>query len=210
MALRISSVVWITDVSFECHCLLSLFLDVKRPVASKYDMNCLCATSSQTFDRTGSSEIGLLLFGISWQISVFEYAYHFSYFLHSIALKVLWQWVGSRHKWTLTKGVIQFLCQFSDLSDGILFPRWKRIDWILLATVLSSLVKVLWEVEFLDTHIRIAFQRQLELFLLFWTSSAMKTFLAALISFLTFQHRVLYAYQTYGSLVFLATFFTDP
>ena len=77
-ALRISSVVWITDVSVECHSLLSLCLDVKRPVASKYDMNCLCATRSQTFDRTGSSEIGLLLFGISWQISVFEYGYHFS------------------------------------------------------------------------------------------------------------------------------------
>ena len=88
MALRISSLVWITDFSVECHCLLPLCLHVKRPVASKYDMNCLCATRSQTFDRTGSSEIGLLLFGISWQISVFEYGYHFSYFLHSIALKV--------------------------------------------------------------------------------------------------------------------------
>ena len=31
-----------------------------------------------------------------------------------------------------------------------------------------------------------------------------------MISFLTFQHRVLYAYQAYGSLVFLATFSTDP
>ena len=88
MALRISSVVWITDVSVECHCLLSLCLHVKRPVASKYDMNCLCATRSQTFGRTGSGEIGLLLFRISWPISVFEYGYHFSYFLYSIALKV--------------------------------------------------------------------------------------------------------------------------
>ena len=37
---RISSVVWITDVSVECHCLLSLCLDIRRPFASKYDMNC--------------------------------------------------------------------------------------------------------------------------------------------------------------------------
>ena len=65
-----------------------LCLNVKRPVASKYDMNCLCATRSQTFDRNGSGEIGLLLFGISWPISVFEYGCHFSYFLHSIALNV--------------------------------------------------------------------------------------------------------------------------
>ena len=65
-----------------------LCLDVKRPVASKYNMNCLCATRSQTFDRTRSGEIGLLLFGMSWQISVFEYGYHSSYFLHSIPLKV--------------------------------------------------------------------------------------------------------------------------
>ena len=63
----------VTDICVECHCLLSLCLNVKRPVASKYDMNWLCAIRSQTltFDWTGSSEIGLLLFGISWQISVF-------------------------------------------------------------------------------------------------------------------------------------------
>ena len=33
-------------------------------------MNWLCATLSQTFDSTGNSEIGLLLFACSWSLSL--------------------------------------------------------------------------------------------------------------------------------------------
>ena len=66
MAFRISSVVWMTDVSVECHCLFPLCLDDKRPLESRYDVSWLWATRSQTLERTGSNEIGLLLFGISW------------------------------------------------------------------------------------------------------------------------------------------------
>ena len=66
MAFRILSVVWMTDVSVECHCLFPLCLDDKRPLESRYDVSWSWATRSQTLERTGSSEIGLLLFGMSW------------------------------------------------------------------------------------------------------------------------------------------------
>ena len=72
MAFRISSVVWMTDVSVECHCLFPLCLDDKRPLESRYDVSWLWATRSQTLERTGSNEIGLLLFGISWYYPTFR------------------------------------------------------------------------------------------------------------------------------------------
>ena len=56
-------------------------------------------------------------------------------------------------------------------------------------------------------HKRIAFQRQLELFLLFTTCSAMNIFSAVLISCLTSRRRFLYTDQACGSLFFWAAFF---
>ena len=54
---------------------------------------------------------------------------------------------------------------------------------------------------------QITLQRQLELFLLFTTSSAMTIFSAVLISCLTSRQRFLFTDQAYRSLFFQATFF---
>ena len=70
MSLKIASVVWIKEVSVECHFLFPFCLVESLFFSTKYGISLFRATLSHIFDKIGNSEIDLLLFACSWSPSL--------------------------------------------------------------------------------------------------------------------------------------------
>ena len=123
------SVVLMPEVSLECHALFPLCFFDNKPFEVKYDENWLWTTLSQTLDKTGKSEIGLLLFACSWSPSfgrgvtsaVFQHDGNVEELSEALTIDVIAGRIGTRESLITRIGILSIPGALLEGMDNTMF-----------------------------------------------------------------------------------------